>query len=146
MGVVVRRAVPDDLDAVAALEREGLGPDAWSEVLLREGLGGRLPTTTYLVAERDGVVVGHAVSAVAGDVVELQRIAVVEPQRRTGLASALLEAVVALAGPGERVLLEVREDNVGAQAFYAARGFVELARRPRYYAGGATAVVLELRP
>lgn len=144
--VRVRRAGPGDLEAVGSLEREALGPDAWGEGLLREGLAGLLPTTTYLVAEHDGVVVGHAVAAVAGDVVELQRIATSAAQRRTGVASALLESVVALAGPGERVLLEVREDNAGARAFYAARGFVELARRPRYYAGGATAVVLELRP
>lgn len=144
--VRVRRAGPEDLEAVGALEREALGPDAWGEGLLREGLAGLLPTTTYLVAEHDGVVVGHAVAAVAGDVVELQRIATSAAQRRTGVASALLESVVALAGPGERVLLEVREDNAGARAFYAARGFVELARRPRYYSGGATAVVLELRP
>lgn len=142
--MLVRRAVPGDLEAVVALEREALGRDAWGETLLREGLAGLLPTTTYLVAEHDAVVVGHAVAAVAGDVVELQRIATAAAQRRTGVASALLEAVVALAGPGERVLLEVREDNAGARAFYAARGFVELARRPRYYAGGATAVVLEL--
>lgn len=142
--MLVRRAVPGDLEAVVALEREALGRDAWGEALLREGLAGLLPTTTFLVAEHDEVVVGHAVAAVAGDVVELQRIATAAAQRRTGVASALLEAVVALAGPGERVLLEVREDNAGARSFYAARGFVELARRPRDYAGGATAVVLEL--
>ncbi len=39
------------------------------------------------------------------------------------------------------MLLEVREDNAGALAFYAARGFVEVDRRPRYYRDGATAVM-----
>jgi ribosomal-protein-alanine N-acetyltransferase len=42
----------------------------------------------------------------------------------------------------ERLLLEVREDNVAACAFYAARGFVEIDRRPHYYADRTTAVVL----
>jgi ribosomal-protein-alanine N-acetyltransferase len=51
---------------------------------------------------------------------------------------------LARADGADRVLLEVREDNVAALAFYAARGFTELARRPRYYRDGATAVVLEL--
>jgi ribosomal-protein-alanine N-acetyltransferase len=46
------------------------------------------------------------------------------------------------AGGADRVLLEVREDNAGARAFYAARGFVEVDRRRRYYRDGATAVVL----
>ena len=40
------------------------------------------------------------------------------------------------------MLLEVREDNAGALAFYAAGGFAEIDRRRRYYRDGATAVVL----
>ena len=43
----------------------------------------------------------------------------------------------------ERMLLEVRVDNDDARAFYAANGYAEIARRPRYYADGAAAVVLE---
>ena len=45
-------------------------------------------------------------------------------------------------GGADRQLLEVREDNAGALSFYAARGFVEVDRRRRYYRDGATAVVL----
>ena len=99
----------------------------------------------YLVAEVDGAVAGHAVTSLAGDIAELQRIAVTPAARRTGVASALLEACIALAvtdGEADRMLLEVRADNTGALAFYAARGFVEVDRRPRYYRDGATAVVL----
>jgi ribosomal-protein-alanine N-acetyltransferase len=64
--------------------------------------------------------------------------------RRTGVATALLARVEveARARQVDRLLLEVREDNHGACAFYAARGFFELDRRPRYYADGTTAVVL----
>ena len=36
----------------------------------------------------------------------------------------------------------MREDNHVACAFYAARGFTEIDRRPRYYADGTTAVIL----
>ena len=73
---------------MARLEAECLGQDAWSEGLVREGISGALPTVTYLVAESDGVVVGHAVTSAAGDIAELQRIAVGEDRRRTGVASA----------------------------------------------------------
>lgn len=141
----VRPATAADLAAVVRLEREGLGVDAWSESLIAEGIAGGLPTISYLVAEADGRVVGHAVASVVADLAELQRIAVDPAHRRTGLASALLDAVVALArdGGAERVLLEVREDNVGALAFYAARGFAEIDRRPRYYRDGTTAVVMQ---
>ncbi len=145
--MTVRSAAPDDLEAVVRLEIDNLGADAWSENLLGQGLAGNLPTVHYLVAEVGGSLVGHAVTSLAGDIAELQRIAVTAAARRTGVASRLLEASVALAvadGEANRMLLEVRADNAGALAFYAARGFVEVDRRPRYYRDGATAVVLRL--
>ena len=144
---LVRVAEIADVEAVARLEVDCLGKDAWSEGLVREGITGALPTVTYLVAESDGVVVGHAVTSAAGDIAELQRIAVGEDHRRTGAGSALLARVVEDASRTEadRLLLEVREDNRAALAFYASAGFVEIDRRPRYYADGSTAVVLRLR-
>ena len=141
---VIRSAGPDDIEQVARLEQECLGVDAWSEGLVREGIKGDLPTITYLVAELDGEVVGHAVTSSAGDIAELQRIAVTQPHRRRGVAARLLAGVVDAARrtPADRLLLEVREDNRTALAFYAGQGFVEIDRRPRYYADGTTAVVL----
>ena len=142
--MTVRPATLDDVPAVAALEDANLGIDAWSEGLIAEGIGGNLPTISYLVAEVGGAVVGHATASVVADIAELQRIAVDRAHRRTGLASDLLEAVVDLArdGGADRLLLEVREDNAGAIAFYAARDFIEIDRRRRYYRDGTTAVVL----
>ena len=141
---MIRGATPEDVTAIADLEDEALGIDAWSEGLVREGVLGALPTIHYLVAEQDGTVAGFAVASVVSDVAELQRIAVQPGLRRGGQASALLESVVSLArdGGADRLLLEVRETNAPALAFYAARGFVEVARRPRYYRDGATAVVM----
>jgi ribosomal-protein-alanine N-acetyltransferase len=147
---VVRTARSADVAAVTRLEEECLGVDAWSAGLVREGIDGALPTVVYLVAELDdaagGEVIGHAVVSTAGDIAELQRIAVVASHRRGGVASALLAGVLEVAGRTEadRLLLEVREDNHAALAFYARRGFTEIDRRPRYYADGATAVVLRL--
>lgn len=143
-GPLVGPARADDVDAVARLEEVALGPDAWSRRLVEDGITGRLPTVHYLVARVDGQVVGYAVVSVAADVAELQRIAVEPSRRREGLASALLDAGIASSGEAERMLLEVREDNEGAQAFYEARGFTELDRRPRYYRDGTAAVVMVL--
>jgi ribosomal-protein-alanine N-acetyltransferase len=142
--VTVRPATAADVATIADLEVDNLGVDAWSEGLVREGVAGNLPTISYLVAEVDGSVVGHATASVVADIAELQRIAVDAGHRRTGVASELLDAVVAIAraGGADRLLLEVREDNDGALAFYAARDFVEVDRRRRYYRDGATAVVL----
>jgi ribosomal-protein-alanine N-acetyltransferase len=143
---VIRTAGVADSDAIVALEEECQGADAWSAWLVADGVAGTLPTVRYLVAELDGFVVGYAVASVGGDIAELQRIGVTAPARRRGVATALLDEVVAEApGTGaNRLLLEVRDDNAGALAFYAARGFVEIDRRPRYYRDGTTAVVLRL--
>lgn len=141
---VVGPAGVDDVEAVTRLEQVSLGADAWSRRLVEDGIAGRLPTVHYLVARVDGEVVGYCVVSVAADVAELQRIAVDPSRRRTGVATLLLDAGVAASGDAERMLLEVREDNEGAQSFYEARGFSELDRRPRYYRDGAAAVVMVL--
>jgi ribosomal-protein-alanine N-acetyltransferase len=140
---VIRLARAEDAPAIAALEREALGADAWSESLVTEGAAGRIPTTLYVVATDGDELTGYAATSIV-DVAELQRIAVAATHRRTGVATDLLARIEDEARDRQvdRLLLEVREDNRGACAFYAARGFVELDRRPRYYADGTTAVVL----
>ncbi len=140
----VRPAGPDDTEAVAALERDALGSDAWPAGLVAEGVSGRVPTTLYLVASEDDAVLAYAAVSIVADLAELQRIAVAATHRRTGLASDLLTRVEheAMTRHADRLLLEVREDNHVACAFYAARGFTEIDRRPRYYADGTTAVIL----
>jgi [ribosomal protein S18]-alanine N-acetyltransferase len=140
----IRPARLGDALSVAQLEEVNLGVDAWPFGLVAQGVAGDVPTTHWWVAEGVGGLVGHAVVSVAAEIAELQRISVTDEARRTGVASALLDAVVgASADEGaEQLLLEVRVDNVGARAFYTARGFAEIARRPRYYTDGATALVM----
>jgi len=142
--VTIRPATAADLDAVVALELTCLGADAWSRGLVEQGIAAALPTVSYLVAEVDGVVVGHAVASAAGDDAELQRIAVAPAHRRRGLAGELLAAVEsrAAADGATRLLLEVREDKTPAAAFHPSRGLVEVGGRRGYYRDGAAAVVL----
>ena len=96
---MIRPAHVEDSDAITALELECQGPDAWSAWLVADGVAGTLPTVRYLVAERDGAIVGYAVASVGGDIAELQRIGVTAAARRSGVATALLDDVVAHA-PG----------------------------------------------
>lgn len=141
----VRAAGPDDVDAIAALELEAFPDDAWTPEYLQVAIDGKMPTVRILVAEDSaGVVVGHALVSVVYEIAELQRIAIAEEQRRRGIGGTLLGAAVDLArGEGaERLLLEVREGNVSAIAFYHRAGFVEIDRRERYYRDGATGIVL----
>ena len=143
---MIRLATAEDADTIAILEAECQGDDAWSAALVRDGVTGDLPTIQYLVAETGTAISGYAVASYAGDIAELQRIGVATDARRTGIASALLDAVVTHAPStgADRMLLEVRADNRGALSFYAARNFVEIDRRTRYYKDGVDAVVMRL--
>lgn len=143
-GVLVRAAARADVEAIAALEQVAFPLDPWSPVLLEQAADGTVPTIGVLVAERDELFVGYAVVSVVDVDAELQRIAVPEDLRRSGVARTLLEAVhVHAASRGaERLLLEVREDNLAARILYERHGFTELGKRPRYYRDGATALVL----
>jgi ribosomal-protein-alanine N-acetyltransferase len=139
---VLRDAVEEDTAGVAALEHELFGADAWSPAVVAGALRGEGRAT--VVAEVDGVLAGYAVLSVVGEVADLERVAVLPAYRRSGLATALLDAVRARACGAQRLLLEVAEGNRGARAFYAAQGAVELDRRRRYYRDGSDALVLQL--
>jgi ribosomal-protein-alanine N-acetyltransferase len=134
--VILRPATVEDVPAVTALEAETFGADAWSADAVRSELTGERRTA---VVACDPGVVGYAVTMTAGDVVDLQRIAVAASYRRQGLARQLLDAVAA----DSRMLLEVGAGNTAALAFYAGEGFTEIARRRGYYRDGSDAVVME---
>jgi len=158
----IRPAAMGDVAAIAGLEAESFAEDAWPEGYLREAVEGLLHGTSILLAECDPAeqepgegahprpfahgIVGYAITSTVFEIAELQRIAVTAGQRRRGIAGALLAAVRAEASAqgAERVLLEVRDANAGALAFYERAGFVEIDRRPRYYRDGATAIILQL--
>jgi [ribosomal protein S18]-alanine N-acetyltransferase len=139
----VRPAGADDVDAVAALEREVFGADAWSPASVEQELTG--PWRRAFVALDDaGAVCGYLVLLTPADpdgVADLQRVAVAVAARRRGVASELWAACDDAAC--SRVLLEVRGDNAGAVAFYRRLGFRAVGHRRGYYADGAGAVVME---
>lgn len=138
---MIRPARAEDAFAIVELEREAFSSDAWSLAQVENEL--TVPTRRVLVADAGGVQ-GYAAISVAGDVADLTRIVVSQPQRRSGVASELLaELQEAAAEAGAiRVLLEVAAGNVGAVAFYEAHGYSEIARRANYYANGDDALVL----
>lgn len=140
----IRRALPADAPRLAPLERRCFS-DPWSAAAFEEML--RFPLTVALVAERDRDIEGYLIGrSIAGEG-EILNVAVAPEQRRHGLGSKLLEA--GLAGLSEsgaqRVWLEVRESNAGAQQLYLRQGFQAAGRRKRYYKNPVEdALVLQL--
>ena len=140
--MIVRTATAQDVPGVTALEEAVFGADAWSAASVTEELTG--PRRHAWVA--GDPVAGYAVSATAGDVVDLQRIAVAPAHRGGGVAHALMGALLDAARDdgASRVLLEVAADNEAALALYDRHGFAEIDRRPAYYRDGRDALVLQL--
>lgn len=89
-------------------------------------------TGVILEAEDEGFILIR----VAADEAEILTLAVRLDERRKGVGRRLIAhgARRAAALGAHRLLLEVAEDNAPARALYAASGFSDCGRRPRYYA------------
>ena len=137
---MIHVAVPAEIDAITVIELACFGTDAWSEALVTAAVEGE--RSTVLVEDLDA----YGAISVAGDVADLERIAVMPSRRRQGVARRVLDALCAAAGAqgATRMLLEVAVDNDAAVAFYEAYGFTTISRRADYYRGGSDAFVMQL--
>ena len=138
---MIRPATEDDIAAIAAIERTCFGASAWSPALVAD----EVRSDRHVVLVTDDLTAYGAVS-LAGDVSDLDRIAVLPPARGQGLARTVLTALVDRARDlgAERMLLEVAGDNRPAIGLYEAHGFDTISTRRGYYAGGVDALVMEL--
>ena len=125
--------------AMAAIHAAAFPPgEAWGADAIRVQLA--LPTTFGLLAHAGGMALARAV----GEQAEILTLAVIPAARRRGIARALLQAAAREASRlGARTMfLEVSSANATARALYAAAGFTEIGRRPRYYSNGTDALIL----
>lgn len=116
-----------------ALERAAFS-DPWSAGQLQECLAAGLD---FLVAERDGRVVGYVVAMRAADEAEILNLCVAPAARRAGTGRALVRAILErVAAHGVRAAyLEVRDSNHAARRLYEGEGFAPVGRRRDYYRG-----------
>ncbi len=135
-----------DVPAVHALEVRLFDPDTWSPETFWAELAA--PGRWYVLAERDGEVVGYAGLATSGAEADVQTVAVSPSAQGTGVGRVLLDALVGEAARrgAAAVLLEVRADNVAARTLYERTGFERIGLRRKYYQpGDVDAHVMRLR-
>ncbi|WP_420076831.1 ribosomal protein S18-alanine N-acetyltransferase [Streptomyces sp. JL3001] len=139
-----------DIDRVLELEKDLFPEDAWSRGMFWSELAhsrGPEATRRYVVAEGLDRVVGYAGLASAGDLADIQTIAVARDHWGTGLGGRLLTELLRAAGDFEcaEVMLECRVDNVRAQKLYERFGFEAIGFRRGYYQpGNVDALVMRL--
>jgi ribosomal-protein-alanine acetyltransferase len=140
---VIRPAGIADVPDVVALEELLFPEDMWTVDQVTEEL--TAPHRHGWVWEDDSVQ-GYVVTMTVGDIADLQRIGVHPARQRSGVAKALLLEAMRAArdARADRMLLEVSAANIPAVGFYAAAGFTEIDRRPRYYKDGSDAIVMRL--
>lgn len=127
----MREASTDDAPAIAALDAR-VNASPWSADAVRETLqraGG------FVLCMPDGALAGFVLFTVVADECEILDVAIDPEYRRAGRAGRLLEAAQRAAADrgATRCLLEVRESNASAQAFYHSAGFAVTGRRRDYY-------------
>lgn len=128
----VRETVMEDAAAIAEMEHQ-IFSDAWSEKSVLDTMNQK--NAVCLTAEKAGRIIGYVLSYTAVDEAEIARIAVAEEFRRQGTARAILrelENVCSNKGV-KKLLLDVRESNREARAFYTDMGFQEDGIRRRFY-------------
>jgi len=140
-----------DIDRVLGLEKDLFPEDAWSRGMFWSELAharGPEATRRYVVAEdAEGRLVGYAGLAAAGDLADIQTVAVARDQWGTGLGGQLLTELLRAATAFEcaEVMLECRIDNIRAQKLYERFGFEAIGFRRGYYQpGNVDALVMRL--
>jgi ribosomal-protein-alanine N-acetyltransferase len=139
-----------DIDSVLELEKDLFPEDAWSRGMFWSELAhsrGPEATRRYVVAEEGGRLVGYAGLASAGELADVQTIAVARDHWGTGLGATLLTELLRAATAFEcaEVMLECRIDNIRAQKLYERFGFEAIGFRRGYYQpGNVDALVMRL--
>jgi len=126
----VRRLTYGHLPSVLAIERRSF-PTPWSLAMFVLELS--KPSGICLAAIGPGGLAGYLVCSRYADVWHLMNVAAAPEQRRSGIATTLLQRLFVEAGADARYTLEVRTSNAEAIAMYRRFGFKPAGRRRRYY-------------
>ena len=132
---MIRRLVYADLPQVIGIERRAF-PTPWSLAMFVLELSKSSSICLAAVIGHDAGaprLAGYVVCARYADIWHVMNIAVDPRLLRRGIAAALLEHLIAQAGPEESYTLEVRPSNAAAIALYERFGFRPAGTRPRYY-------------
>ena len=129
---VIREMRECDIDEIDKLEKLSFAVP-WS----REAIAGELknPLARFFVCLKGGALLGYCGTHTLLGVMSIVSIASNPRSRRTGVAQAMLSHLLEIAEREslEAVILEVRESNTAARAFYEKNGFEHVGKRPRYY-------------
>ena len=131
-------------DGVLETERHAY-PTPWSPNVFQSEIDQmRTGSRHYVVARRDGAIVGHAGLWFTSEEAHVTNIAVHPASRRTHVATRLMLVLAdeVIRRGSAAWTLEVRTSSTGAQALYRRFGFAPAGVRTRYYENTEDAIVM----
>lgn len=145
--ILLRRMVPEDLDALLELQRLSFA-HPWSAELVKREM--THDWSTILLAEDRGPdgaprLLGFLIYWLVHDELHILNLATAPAYRRSGIARRLLDQALqnARAHKCAMATLEVRRSNEAAIALYRAYNFRAVGVRPNYYVDeGEDAIVM----
>jgi [ribosomal protein S18]-alanine N-acetyltransferase len=139
--LTIRRAILKDINTVYQLEKQIFADkDAFSYDQVRYYVHKSPTTYTWLILH-EGQAIGYFVLKPQHKYLRIYSIGVVKPN--IGAGSTALSFIEERAQKLELngVMLEVREDNVQARAFYEKNGYQAYAKEYKYYEDGMDAML-----
>lgn len=126
-------SLEDDLQQICHLEQQLFINDSWDKTALHS-----LATQDYnyfFVLSSDNKIIGYCIVQVMFDTAEILRIGIDKNFQGQGLAKQLLQYVLDFlhTTDSEKLLLEVRGDNVSAIKLYQNFEFTQIHVRKNYY-------------
>ncbi len=130
---MIREACEKDIDRIEELEQL-IFSDPWSVNSLTQSMG-QAHVHIWVAIDEIEIIKGYLIFYTAGGDGDLARVAVDPLYRRGGVAEQLMEEMWNYCNTYgfDRVLLEVRESNIGARKLYEKHGFLTLGVRKGYY-------------
>ena len=130
--LIVRNMIESDLEAIASLEKN-IFSDAWTAKSIEDTYN--QPQAFIMMAELEGKLAGYCIVYFVLDEGEIARIAVDSSFRRQGVGRKLLKQVENTCEEKgiTCLILDVRESNESARAFYKSLGFEEDGVRKNFY-------------
>ncbi|MGE0431149.1 MAG: GNAT family N-acetyltransferase [Planctomycetota bacterium] len=144
---MIRRATPDDLDALLGIEHRAFSLDRFSRRGMRHLLTRGHATTFVDVEQPGGRIIGYITLLYrrGSRAAHIYSIAVdpLGTGQRHGTGRGLLQAAEqdAIEHGCNRMRLEVRCDNAASLAFFTRAGYSETSRYDAYYEDGMQAVM-----
>ena len=130
--LLIRELKEEDAAAVCEMERQ-LFTDCWSEKGILETI--RHQSTICLAAEKAGSLIGYLLVYFAAGEAEIAKIAVAKERQRQGAARQMMKELERICKSRRigKLMLDVREGNERAQAFYKVCGFTKDGERQGFY-------------